>query len=42
MTWRVMGRDYTLDHMEHVILRKELAEPRVHFVRLRVVGLSAA
>jgi hypothetical protein len=32
MTWRVMGRDYTLDHMEHVILRKELAEPRVHFV----------
>jgi hypothetical protein len=32
MTWRVMGRDYTLDHMEHVILRMELAEPRVHFV----------
>ena len=32
MTWRVMGRDYTLDYMEDEILRKQLAEPRVHFV----------
>jgi hypothetical protein len=32
MTWRVMGHDYTLDYMEHHILRKQLAEPRVHFV----------
>jgi hypothetical protein len=29
--WTVMGNDYTLDHMEHVIMRRELAEPRVHY-----------
>lgn len=32
LTWRVMGQELTLDHMEHTILRKELAEPRIHFV----------
>lgn len=30
--WPVMSNRYTLDHMEHVILRKELKEPRIHFV----------
>lgn len=32
LTWPVMGRQYTLDHIEHEILRKDLAEPRIHFV----------
>ena len=30
--WPVMGGKYTLDHMEHVILRKRMIEPRIHFV----------
>lgn len=30
--WLALGRRYTLDHMEHVILRQELKEPRIHFV----------
>lgn len=30
--WTVMGNNYTLDHMEHVIMRRELVEPRVHYV----------
>ncbi len=30
--WPAMSGKYTLDHMEHVILRKELKEPRIHFV----------
>lgn len=32
LRWKVMGRELTLDHMEHVILRKQLVEPRIHFV----------
>jgi hypothetical protein len=32
LRWPVMGREYTLDYMEHTILRKQLREPRVHFV----------
>lgn len=32
LRWKVMGREYTLDHMEHVTLRKTLNEPRIHFV----------
>lgn len=32
MTWRIMGEKFTLNHIEHVILRRELEEPRVHFV----------
>jgi hypothetical protein len=32
LTWPIMGKEYTLDQMEHVIMRKQLAEPRVHFV----------
>jgi hypothetical protein len=31
-TWRIMGKDYSLDHMEHVIMRRELVDPRIHFV----------
>ena len=30
-TWRVAGRDVTLDGIEHDILRKEFKEPRIHF-----------
>lgn len=30
--WPVMGGKFTLDRMEHVILRQELKEPRIHFV----------
>jgi hypothetical protein len=30
--WPTLSGNYTLDHMEHVILRKELKEPRIHFV----------
>lgn len=30
--WTVMGNKYTLDHMEHVIMRRELVEPRIHYV----------
>jgi len=30
--WPALSGKYTLDHMEHVILRKELKEPRIHFV----------
>ncbi|MCP4040903.1 MAG: DUF547 domain-containing protein, partial [Gammaproteobacteria bacterium] len=26
------GRAYSLDHMEHVIMRQEIVEPRIHFV----------
>lgn len=32
MTWTVMGKAYTLNHMEHEIMRRELADPRIHFV----------
>lgn len=32
MTWTVMGEEYTLNHMEHEIMRRELADPRIHFV----------
>jgi len=30
LTTRVMGREMTLDHIEHDILRKEFREPRLH------------
>jgi hypothetical protein len=30
--WPVAGSTWTLDHMEHVIMRRELIEPRIHFV----------
>ena len=30
--WPALSGKYTLDHMDHVILRKELKEPRIHFV----------
>ncbi|OGI49894.1 MAG: hypothetical protein A3E57_02180 [Candidatus Muproteobacteria bacterium RIFCSPHIGHO2_12_FULL_60_33] len=30
--WPALGDKYTFDHMEHVILRQELIEPRIHFV----------
>lgn len=30
--WPAVSGRYTLDRMEHVILRKELKEPRIHFV----------
>lgn len=30
--WPVMGGKFTLDQMEHTILRQQLVEPRVHFV----------
>lgn len=30
--WPVAGNTYTLDHMEHVIMRQEIVEPRIHFV----------
>ena len=30
--WPVMGGKFTLDQMEHSILRQELKEPRIHFV----------
>lgn len=30
MTTRVLGRDMTLDYIEHEILRKEFREPRLH------------
>lgn len=29
--WVVGGREYSLDDIEHEILRKEFAEPRIHF-----------
>ena len=32
MTWTVIGEEYTLNHMEHEIMRRELADPRIHFV----------
>lgn len=32
ITWKVMGEEYTLNHMEHEIMRRELADPRIHFV----------
>lgn len=32
LTWRAMGQELTLNHMEHTILRKVLVETRVHFV----------
>jgi hypothetical protein len=32
MTWTVMGEKYTLNHMEHEIMRRELADTRIHFV----------
>lgn len=32
ITWTVMGKEYTLNHMEHEIMRRELADPRIHFV----------
>jgi hypothetical protein len=30
--WRVASQKYTLDHMEHVIMRQKIVEPRIHFV----------
>ena len=30
MTFKVMAKDYTLEHIEHKILRKEFDEPRIH------------
>ncbi len=30
--WPVMGGKFTLDQMEHTILRQQLKEPRIHFV----------
>ncbi len=30
--WKVTGKLYNLDHIEHEIMRKELKEPRIHFV----------
>lgn len=30
--WPVMGGRFTLDRMEHTILRQQLKEPRIHFV----------
>lgn len=30
MTWPVMGKELTLDHIEHKILRVEYDEPRIH------------
>lgn len=32
LKWKVAGRMFNLDHIEHVILRKELDEPMIHFV----------
>ena len=32
MTWEVMGEKLTLNHMEHVIMRRELVDTRIHFV----------
>jgi hypothetical protein len=32
MTWTVMGKQYTLNKMEHGIMRQELMDPRIHFV----------
>jgi hypothetical protein len=32
LEWKVAGRMFNLDHIEHVILRKELDEPKIHFV----------
>jgi hypothetical protein len=32
MTWMVMGKKLTLNHMEHVIMRRELMDARIHFV----------
>src|SRR5439155_12118210 len=29
--WRAAGRELTLDDIEHLILRRELEEPRIHF-----------
>ncbi len=29
-TWRISGKSYTLDHIEHKILRK-MGDPRIHF-----------
>ncbi len=31
LEWPVAGKKYTLDYMEHVIMRQELAEPRIHY-----------
>lgn len=30
--WRVASQRYTLDYMEHVIMRQKIVEPRIHFV----------
>ncbi|MCP4040708.1 MAG: DUF547 domain-containing protein, partial [Gammaproteobacteria bacterium] len=32
LKWQAAGRAYSLDHMEHVIMRQEIVEPRIHFV----------
>ncbi len=32
LRWPVAGKTYTLDHMEHVIMRQKIVEPRIHFV----------
>ena len=31
LTWRVAGRQFTLDDIEHRIIRPEFREPRIHF-----------
>jgi len=31
LTWRVAGRQVSLDHIEHRILRPEFKDPRIHF-----------
>lgn len=30
--WRAAGRYHALDHMEHVIMRRQIVEPRIHFI----------
>ena len=30
LSFKVMGKDYTLEHIEHKILRKDFNEPRIH------------
>jgi hypothetical protein len=32
LTWSVMGKQYTLNKIEHGIIRQQLADPRIHFV----------
>jgi len=32
VNWAVMGKQFSLNHMEHVIMRRELVDARIHFV----------